>query len=71
MSDVLPFRYMLDAPVKMLLGWPQAGGARDAALGRAQALKSLGIEYAYVALLTLAVVLLWRRGLRRFAAFGA
>lgn len=70
-SDVLPFRYMLDAPVKMLLGWPQAGGARDAALGRAQALKSLGIEYAYVALLTLAVVLLWRRGLRRFAAFGA
>lgn len=70
-SDVLPFRYMLDAPVKMLLGWPIAGGARDTALGRGQALTSLGIEYAYVALLTLLVMLLWRRGLRRFAAFGA
>lgn len=70
-SDVLPFRYMLDAPVKMLLGWPIEGGARDTALGRGQALTSLGIEYAYVAVLALLVVLLWRRGLRRFAAFGA
>ena len=70
-SDVLPFRYMLDAPVKMLLGWPTEGGARDTALGRGQALTSLCIEYAYVAVLALLVVLLWRRGLRRFAAFGA
>lgn len=70
-SDVLPFRYMLDTPVKMLLGWPIAGGARDTALGRGQALTSLGIEYAYVAVLALLVALLWRRGLRRFAAFGA
>lgn len=69
--DFLPFRYMLEAPVKMLLGWPIAGGARDTAEGRAQAFICLGIEYAYVAALVLAVVLLWRRGLRRFAAFGA
>ena len=71
LSDFLPFRYMLDAPVKMLLGWPVEGGARDTALGRGQALTSLCIEYAYVAVLALLVVLLWRRGLRRFAAFGA
>jgi ABC-2 type transport system permease protein len=70
-SDVLPFRYMLDAPVKMLLGWPIVGGARDTALGRWLAYKTLGIEYAYVALLGLLVMLLWRRGLRRYAAFGS
>lgn len=70
-SDFLPFRYMLDAPVKMLLGWPIVGGARDTAAGREQAFISLGIEYGYVAVLVLAVTLLWRRGLRRFAAFGA
>ena len=71
MSDVLPFRYMLDAPVKMLLGWPLAGGARDTTAGRWLAYKTLGIEYAYVAVLALAVAFVWRRGLRRYAAFGS
>lgn len=71
LSDFLPFRYMLDAPVKMLLGWPIVGGARDTAAGREQAFICLGIEYAYVAVLMVLVALLWRRGLRRFAAFGA
>ncbi len=70
-SDLLPFRYMLDAPVKMLLGWPLLGGGRDTVAGRWLAYKTLGIEYAYVALLALAVALVWRRGLRRFAAFGS
>jgi ABC-2 type transport system permease protein len=71
LSDVLPFRYMLDAPVKMLLGWPVTGGTRDTEAGRWLAYQSLGIEYAYVVVLIGALLLVWRHGLRRFAAFGA
>jgi ABC-2 type transport system permease protein len=70
LSDVLPFRYMLDAPVRMLLGWPVDGGARDTLAGRWLAYKCLGVEYVHVAVLLVAVALLWRRGLRRFATFG-
>lgn len=70
LSEILPFRYMLESPVRMLLGWPVAGGAHDTLLGRSEALAALQIEYAYVVGLTLAVVWLWRAGLRRYSAFG-
>lgn len=70
LSVVLPFRYMLETPVRMLLGWPMAGGARDTLAGRAEAFTSLGIEYVFVLVLLVGVALLWRAGLRRYAAFG-
>jgi len=66
----LPFRYMLETPVRMLLGWPMPGGGRDTLAGRGEALWALCIEYGYVVILAAAVALLWRAGLRRFAAFG-
>lgn len=71
LAAVLPFRYQLDVPVRILLGWPMAGGARDTAAGIALAYQHVGIQYAYVLLLAGAAALLWRAGLRRFAAFGS
>jgi ABC-2 type transport system permease protein len=73
LAAVLPFRYQLDVPVKIVLGWPDAsqGGARDTAAGIALAYQHLGIQYAYVLVLSVAAALLWRAGLRRFAAFGS
>src|SRR5262249_2007842 len=70
LAAVLPFRYMLETPVRMLLGWPLAGGVRDTALGCSQAFASLGIEYGFVVVLAIAVGLLWRAGLKRYASFG-
>jgi ABC-2 type transport system permease protein len=67
-AEVLPFRYMLEFPVKLLLGFPQADGTAGT---HGQALMHLGIEYAYVALMVLLVGVTWRAGLRRYAAFGA
>ncbi len=56
----LPFRYTLALPVETLLGLESIG----------QALRSLVVQWAYVAgLLTIALVL-WRRGLVRYSAFG-
>ena len=66
----LPFQYMLEVPVRMLLGWPIAGGARDTVAGRLEALQSLGIQYLYAGVLLLAVILLWRAGLKRYASYG-
>jgi ABC-2 type transport system permease protein len=59
-ARVLPFRYMLAFPVEMLIGMTP----------RAAALRELAIQWAFVGLLALVVRLAWRRGLRRFAAFG-
>jgi ABC-2 type transport system permease protein len=56
----LPFRYMLAFPVEMLIGMTP----------RAAALRELAIQWAFVGILALAARLAWRRGLRRFAAFG-
>lgn len=69
-ASVLPFRYILEVPVKIALGWPIAGGARDSAEGFAQAVRSVAVEYAYIAILITLISLVWRRGLRRYAAFG-
>jgi ABC-2 type transport system permease protein len=55
-----PFPYMLSFPVEACLG----------TIPRQVALEDLGIEWLYaVAILSLAL-LSWRRGLRRFAAYG-
>lgn len=70
LASLLPFRYMLETPVRMLMGWPLVGGAKDTLTGRAEAFASLGIEYGYVVVLLVGVALLWRAGLRRYAAFG-
>ncbi len=70
LAAALPFRYMLETPVRMLLGWPLVGGARDTLAGRSEAFLSLGVEYAYVFGLLLLLAWLWRAGVRRFAAFG-
>ncbi len=56
----LPFRYMLAFPVEMVTGLTPRG----AALGE------LAIQWAFVGGLALAARLVWRAGLRRFAAFG-
>lgn len=70
-AQVLPFRYQLDVPVKILLGWPVDGGARDTAEGIALAYQHLGVQYLYVLALSGGAALLWRAGLRRYAAFGS
>jgi ABC-2 type transport system permease protein len=67
---LLPFHYMLEAPARMLLGWPLHGGVRDTLAGREQAFIALAVEYGYVVGLLLAVSLVWRAGVRRYAAFG-
>lgn len=56
----LPFRYQLGLPVEILTG-------RYDALG---ALRMLGLQWLYVAVMLLGTLSLWRRGLKRFAAYG-
>lgn len=56
----LPFRYMLGFPVETLLG----------RYGRGEGLLLLGVQWAYIAALLLALSLVWRAGMRRFNAFG-
>lgn len=59
-SQVLPFRYTLAFPVETMIGL----------LDRATALRQLGIQWIYVAAFCGAAGLVWRRGMRRFVAFG-
>jgi ABC-2 type transport system permease protein len=59
-ADWLPFRYQLGLPVELMTG------AHD----RAHALAMLGRQWLVVAVLSVVVTLVWRRGLRRFDAFG-
>ena len=56
----LPFRYMLAFPVEMVVGM----------LPRERALAELAVQWGFVAVLGLLAAAAWRRGLRRFAAFG-
>ncbi|HYG67304.1 MAG TPA: ABC-2 family transporter protein [Anaeromyxobacteraceae bacterium] len=59
-SRWLPFRYMLAFPVEMIIGMTP----------RADALRELAIQWAFVGVLFFVVRGVWRLGLRRFAAFG-
>jgi ABC-2 type transport system permease protein len=59
-AQVLPFRFMLAFPVETLIGL----------LDRHAALRQLGAQWAYVVAAAVGALLLWRAGVRRFAAFG-
>lgn len=60
-ARVLPFRYILGFPVETLIGMESDRTA----------LRDLGTQWLFVALALVAAILLWRRALRRFAAFGS
>ena len=60
LTHVLPFWYSLGFPVETAVGL----------LDRGQALRALGVQWAYVAALLLGAVTVFRAGLRRFVAFG-
>jgi len=59
-ADFLPFRYQMGLPVEIFT-------SRHA---EPYALSLLGRQWLWVLLLSVLVHLLWRRGLRRFAAYG-
>jgi len=59
-SNVLPFRYSLGFSVETMIGLNT----------KAQALRDLGIQWLYVAVLFAATLAVWRQGMRRFVAFG-
>jgi ABC-2 type transport system permease protein len=56
----LPFRYTLAFPVETMLGLESLG----------QSVRSLVVQWAYVAAFLGGALLLWRRGLARYAVFG-
>jgi ABC-2 type transport system permease protein len=56
----LPFRFQLSLPVEIALGLTPPG----------RALVLLGVQWLYAVLLLVGALLLWRRGLRRYAAYG-
>jgi ABC-2 type transport system permease protein len=58
--QVLPFRFMLAVPVENMIGL----------LTREQALNALLWQWVYVVGFAFGAALLWRIGLRRFAAYG-
>lgn len=59
-ARALPFRYMLGFPVETLIGL----------LHRGAALRELAIQWTYVLAIGALALMVWRRGGRRFAAFG-
>ena len=59
-TDWLPFRYQIGLPVELM----------TSAHGRAAALVLLGRQWVFVAAMLAAAMLLWRKGLERFAAYG-
>jgi ABC-2 type transport system permease protein len=60
LPDWMPFRYQLGFPVEAL--------TRGLSIG--DALSMLGRQWAFVALLAVLCAVLWKRGLRRFQAYG-
>lgn len=56
----LPFPYQLGYPVELLTG----------ALSVEEALRGLGAQWAWVAILGVVAVWIWRRGLARYGAYG-
>jgi ABC-2 type transport system permease protein len=59
-AEALPFRYMLAFPVELVTG----------TLSRSEALRQLGIQWAFAALLLAVAAGAWRAGMRRFSAAG-
>ena len=59
-AQVLPFRFTLSFPVELALGH----------LARGEAVGLLFAQTAYVAVFLVATHLVWRAGLKRYAAFG-
>jgi ABC-2 type transport system permease protein len=59
-AAVLPFRFMLGFPVEIVVGLLDPGAAA----------RQLAVQWGYVLVLFAAAMLVWRRGVRRFAAFG-
>jgi ABC-2 type transport system permease protein len=57
---VLPFRFLLSFPVELALG----------RLSRAHALELLLAQAGYISIALIATHFVWRRGLRRYAAYG-
>jgi ABC-2 type transport system permease protein len=60
-ADWLPFRYMLGFPVEVMIGMAD----------RAQALRGVASQAGMIVALVVGSTLMWRRGLRRFEAYGA
>lgn len=60
LADVLPFRYQIALPVEIL----------TSACGWDAALSLIARQWTWVAVLVVAALLLWRGGLKRFAAYG-
>jgi ABC-2 type transport system permease protein len=59
-ADVLPFRYQIGFPVELMTRGHDLDGA----------LAMLGAQWAWVVVLAILAAVLWRGGLRRFAAYG-
>ena len=59
-TRVLPFRYMLGFPVETLVGLETRSGA----------LRELAVQWGYVGFFFVVSLLVWRAGVRRFAAYG-
>ncbi len=57
----LPFRYTLGYPVELIIGMTT----------RTQAVAGLLVQTAYVVILVILALFVWKRGIRRFEAFGA
>ena len=60
MNRFLPFRYVIDFPVRLILGKPTGVAA----------LSELSIQWLFGAVLCAFAALLWRAGVRRYEAFG-
>lgn len=56
----LPFEYQLGYPVELLTG----------ALDQERALEGLAAQWAWVSILAMIAILLWRRGIERYGAYG-
>lgn len=60
LANASPFRWMLSFPVELIVGQ----------LSMAEAWRGLGVQVIWVLLSVTAVKLVWRAGVRRYAAFG-
>lgn len=56
----LPFRFIQSFPTELMLGL----------VGRGEALRALAVQWLYAVVLLACSLALWKRGLRRFAAYG-